>query len=91
MRYKLAKHLKTDPAMIYVEVHSADGLRVVPFEYMLNERYTKQYTEEAGYRTPPEQYSQQSDKVFRIGPLVISRAFSKIAKHSPRLTPQKAV
>ena len=58
MRFKLAKHLKVDPAMLYIEVHSEEGLKVVPFQYMLNERLTKQYTADAGYRAAPDQYSE---------------------------------
>lgn len=58
VRYRLAKHLKTDPSMLYVEVHSDEGLRVVPFQYTFNERYGRQYTEETSYRVSPEQYSQ---------------------------------
>ena len=61
VRYRLAKHLGVDPSMLYTEVQSGDGpesLVVVPFQYSFHDKYSRQYTEEASQRVPPDQYAQ---------------------------------
>ena len=36
VRYRLAKHLGKDPNMVYIEIHTDEGIRVTPFQYIAN-------------------------------------------------------
>ncbi len=91
VRFRLAKHLGQDPNMIYVEIHSDEGIRVTPFQYIANPQYSRHYTDEVNYRPTPAEYNEQGDRVFTLGPLVISKAFLAISRQFPRLHPLKAV
>ena len=66
--------------MVYVEIFNEEGLKVVPFQYIANSQYSRQYTDEINNRPSPDHYVEQGDRVFTLGPLVISKALMSVGK-----------